>query len=385
MKKISRKILSLVLSIIFLCGLNTTAFASENNSISDQTPVVVTNDMAIEMAERFAQTANPDKTLSAGNPIKFYDESGQAIGYIVNYYTDDNAQSGYVIFDNTSDPIVSEYTFDENALNPYENIVNNIGITVFRSSNAVKLYKTAPFTYGIVEESTGFITDNYGNETPVLSVLSLNDSEDKNPVDWEDVIMDVSDVYEDYYLVKSNNVDAFISYEEAYVESITGHYACAVSALLNCADYYGALDYEDLAGEYMDIWNLTNTTKDNESKGVIYGKTNIYNIGPGFVKYCSERGISISQSTVENPAYSFFTSCIDRGDMAVVHCGIIGDSTGARVGHSMSVSGYTTLISYDTGKTLHTLMISDGWNSYVRYLNFDFENWTEIRGTSFRG
>ena len=34
---------------------------------------------------------------------------------------------------------------------------------------------------------------------------------------------------------------------------------------------------------------------------------------------------------------------------------------------------------------LHTLMVFDGWNEYVRYLNLDFGNWTDLRGTTFNG
>lgn len=27
-------------------------------------------------------------------------------------------------------------------------------------------------------------------------------------------------------------------------------------------------------------------------------------------------------------------------------------------------------------------MVFDGWNEYVRYLNLDFGNWTDLRGTT---
>ena len=56
-----------------------------------------------------------------------------------------------------------------------------------------------------------------------------------------------------------------------------------------------------------------------------------------------------------------------------------------RSGHSMAVQGYATIQSKSSGNQLHTLMVFDGWNEYVRYLNLDFGNWTDLRGTTFNG
>ena len=68
--------------------------------------------------------------------------------------------------------------------------------------------------------------------------------------------------------------------------------------------------------------------------------------------------------------------------MAVVHCGIIDEDDSKRSGHSMAVQGYATIQSKSSGNQLHTLMVFD---EYVRYLNLDFGNWTDLRGTTFNG
>ena len=47
--------------------------------------------------------------------------------------------------------------------------------------------------------------------------------------------------------------------------------------------------------------------------------------------------------------------------------------------------GYATLRAYNSGNTVHTLMVFDGWGDTVRYLNFDFDSWTDISGTTFNG
>ena len=143
--------------------------------------------------------------------------------------------------------------------------------------------------------------------------------------------------------------------------------------------------YGRLAGDYMDIWDSTGTTVSSESGGITYGSTTIGNIGPGFVDFCAGKNVSVTQNTDYSPNYNFFTNCIDRGDIAVVHCGIISSDTGERAGHSMAAEGYATLRAYNSGNTVHTLMVFDGWGDTVRYLNFDFDSWTDISGTTFNG
>ena len=135
----------------------------------------------------------------------------------------------------------------------------------------------------------------------------------------------------------------------------------------------------------MDIWDSTGTTVSSESGGITYGSTTIGNIGPGFVDFCAGKNVSVTQNTDYSPNYNFFTNCIDRGDIAVVHCGIISSDTGERAGHSMAVEGYATLRAYNSGNTVHTLMVFDGWGDTVRYLNFDFDSWTDISGSAFNG
>ncbi len=49
--------------------------------------------------------------LFANNPEKFYDTTGQAIGYIVkNYNLEKTKPYGYVVFDTTCESLISEYS-----------------------------------------------------------------------------------------------------------------------------------------------------------------------------------------------------------------------------------------------------------------------------------
>ena len=168
-------------------------------------------------------------------------------------------------------------------------------------------------------------------------------------------------------------------------ESVTGHYACAVSALLACGAYYNAVDYTDIAGDYMDIWDSTGTTVSSESGGITYGSTTIGNIGPGFVDFCAGKNVSVTQNTDYSPNYNFFTNCIDRGDIAVVHCGIISSDTGERAGHSMAAEGYATLRAYNSGNTVHTLMVFDGWGDKSAYQAMPYSRGAWHVGVNYGG
>lgn len=350
-------------------------------SASDSSKVALTDELVIQMADRFAKAACTDAEVTANNPIKFYDTNGQAIGYIVNYYNE-GVPYGYVVFDSTSNALISEYSFGEDAKNPYE-VINKEEVSTFDStSDTSKLYKLSPFTYGVINNN-GDISTNYG-ESLSKSTFSFYESKGKDPTTWDEVFLDIVEVYEDYSLISTNHLAQFIAYNEALIESQTGHYACAVSALLACATYYGVNDFLDIPGDYMDIWNATSTTTYSESNGIVYGSTLIPNIGHGFVNFCSSRNFTVSQNTRYDPGYQFFTNCIDGSNIAVVHCGII-DHTNERSGHSMAVEGYATLRANNSGNTVDTLMVFDGWGDGVRYLNFDFDNWADIAGTTFNG
>lgn len=352
-------------------------------SASESTSVVnVTDDLVIQMAERFAKGIGENENIVASNPQKFYNTEGQAIGYIVNYYLE-NDPYGYVVFDTTYESLISEYSFGINSKNPYDVICQNEAEVFSKKVNTSEIYKIAPFEYGIIDDY-GKIKTNSG-ETLEKNILSLNKSRGKDPTTWDEVFLEIAEVYEEYTLVSTNHLQQFISFNEPYIENTTGHYACAVSALLACAAYYNVVDYTNIAGDYMDIWDSVGTTISSESGGVTYGSTSIDSIGPGFVNFCAGKGVSVTQNTISNPSYNFFANCIDGGNIAVVHCGIISSNTGERSGHSIAVEGYATIRAYDSGNTVHTLMVFDGWGDVVRYLNFDFNNWTDISGTTFNG
>ncbi len=383
MKKLIKLLLSSMLVLILTIIPFQNILAQEVDS--DDTEVEFTETIALEMGERFIEGIEPDKNINVDNAIKFCDESGEPLGYIVNFYYETESY-GYVIFDTTVSGLIAEYSIGQQAKNPYEVICekSDTDIVPYNNDESKEIvYKLSPFTYGVMDVAGQLHTndgtlDNYKIE-PSKEVRG------KDPTTWSKVMINISDIYEDYSLVSTNHLNQFISFNESMVESKTGHYACAVSALLACSAYYGTCDYTNIKDTYMEIWNATATTEIYTKNGIIYGSTNNNDIGSGFVSYCADNDVNVTSRTTNNPTFNFFTSCIDRSDIAVVCCGIIDESTNDRQGHAMAVEGYATISEKTTGKTVHTLMIFDGWYDNVRYLNFDFGGWTDIAGVAFNG
>lgn len=78
--------------IIFFAGH---AFADETEKVE------LTPELAVQLAQEFSDSLEPEKHLNAASPVKFYDEDGRALGYFVSYYTPLNSPSGFVVLDNT--------------------------------------------------------------------------------------------------------------------------------------------------------------------------------------------------------------------------------------------------------------------------------------------
>lgn len=207
MKKKLKSIISFLLITILAISISTPVSAAE---IPEKERIKVTNELAIEMANNFAQDIYSYKSLSAANPMKIFDTDGKAIGYIVNYYQNDTPY-GYVIFDTTDPSLVSEYSFGKNVQGPYASITGST-----YALNSTPLIKTAPFTYGIIDTSSNTIINNYGETSQLPSDTYSSFSDNKKPSDWADVFLEIQTIYEDYNLVSTNHLNEFFAFGANY-------------------------------------------------------------------------------------------------------------------------------------------------------------------------
>lgn len=367
-----KKLISLLLVFVMLFMTVDTVKASDVNSELK----LVTEDISIDFAKRFSSVVS-DLDLEAKNPMKFYDSEGQAIGYIVNYYYQD-IPYGYIILDNSNEDFISEYSIGENTKNPYEIIVDNSDtIKNTRSLIDNKLYKTQDFTYGLVNNK-GKIEDNYGETEPASEVLQPESRSGKKPT-WEDVFVSADILYEQYNFISANNLEEFASVSESVVGRQSGHYCCLVSAAYICAMYYGATNWNNLGDEYMELWKLGGAGVDYTQNGIKYGSAPMKQGGDSVVRFCANRGINLKHTYKNSPAFSFFSNCIDSGNISIFHGGI--NTSQGRSGHSMAAQGYA-IVANSKGSRMNILMVADGWKDQVRFLNLNF-SYSDTAGSAY--
>lgn len=366
------------MTTFFSCNMFVSASESNNATTA------FTQELAGEIGLKVAETVTNSDNITVNKTIGFYDTAGEPSGYIV-HFKQDNIPFGYVILDTSMEDLVSEFSFGSFVQSPYETVVSNYPSTYSSDEEALTVYKMSPIEYGVSNDE-GVLTTNSGEIVNSTSVS--NYSRGKDPTTWEEPLLDITEVYENYTLVNTDHLDEFISFNDSMIKQETDHYACAVSALLACAAYYNAVDYSDIAGDYMDLWDMSNTSidPDDSNSRITYGSTQDADIGPALVAFCDSKNISVSQLTSYSAPYSFFTNTIDRDDIAITMCAIYDANKDERSGHAMAVEGYATLRKTNSGATVRTLMVFDGWGDSVRYLNYDFGSYYEpIDGVSFSG
>lgn len=377
--------LSFVLALALCPAL---AYADDGSSGEE---ILFTEAMAVRMSQEFADSMEPDAGLSASDPVKLYDESGQAIGYIVEYYAQDGGDSGYVVFDNSHPSLIAEYSFDDGSVSPYTAAVRRTpsddGVMPL-SCEGMKAVKTSAFCYAALDEQTGEAFDMYGQD--VTEELADAPSALSTPAtgSWDDIfICYVGDAR--YSVVSMKTIPEFIAIDESWVERETGRYACAVSAMMISSVYYlqNSFNWGNLGGEYLDLWSRSGTYVDYvRDDGITNGLTPVVNIGKTLKSYCSDNGRSITYTENSNPSYDQFASVINRGDVAIFSCGIYRSDLDAKVGHSMVVEGYAKLkLSSGASDYLYSLLVCDGWYSTARHLNFYYTAYTSTYGTFFKG
>ena len=146
-------------------------------------------------------------------------------------------------------------------------------------------------------------------------------------------------------------------------------YACSIVALSNLMKYYRSRGYTSISSNfktlYNSLWNHAGTSSD--------GSTTNGKEPKAAKKYLSEVGYSCSYSSFK--AYSKFVSNLDSNKPCLFTYGAkFGDHKG---GHAVFVAGYVDTSSYQY------LKIADGWNSYLRYINFNGYSYSRKNGWAF--
>lgn len=333
---------------------------------------IFTEEMAIQLAQNTAAALTGNQNLSVNAISKIYDVSLGAIGYCISYIDDANRPSGYIVFDVTDPSLISEYCFAQGAQCPCSTIDQRI---VTQSLDGGALTKTGSFSY-----QPGMPTsyDTHRSGTP-------------DSGSWDDIFYSGDIVLnQNYQIIDQRYAPTdFISYPEPYIEAQTGTYACAVSALTCCAEFYIPRDLfysKDIAYHYSNLWNYSKTevvSNSTGAAGITYGSTATGDIGPALCAHCSNFGQTIYSSLSKTPTWTQLRGVIQSNNLAIFCCGI--NKNGSRVGHAMAVEGYLQLQQKgdSTSAPINILGVCDGWNAGIRYLNISYAKYTDTAAVLF--
>ncbi len=367
--------------LIAVCaGLSTRTYAFGKTSVNNQ--VAFTTNVAVDQANELASSLDEGEDLHATNPIGYYDLDGNPAGCMVNYCNADGSPNGFAIFDITDGFQIVEFSFASNAVSPYtktlDAIAQNESLQDVAPSPTI-VYELSPLDYCVADDNSPQAVTCNGD---VVTLPEAATSTSKKGSSWDEIFIPANKNYSAYTFSNQRNLSDFYAWPETAVETATSKYCCAVSAMLVPAYYYTNCWSDGLSTVYNELWNDGGATIISTSNGISYGSVLNSNIGPAVVRFCGSRGVTITSSFQLSPTYQSFVNSIDSGNPAIFTAGII-DSGGARVGHAMAVEGCCTLQYKSTGESWRALMVFDGWNSGIAYVNYDFTKFTDTGGVFY--
>lgn len=371
-----KKIFSIMLAIALLFCINVNVFAEDfvNNGLNKQNEINVS-----KYVKEFVNIISENKNLEIGDIKQLYDENEDIIGFCVDLM-DGGESNGYVIvkFSNNN-PVVSEFAIDRGIKNPYIQLLsnNNVKDTI----ENFRLYSIGANEYQIIKENDvlSFNNDIMSNtEFRKYNISLKNSFRSANTYDDTNYSkLDGWSVVSDSYTgsVKSSKTlskaDSIKYYDSDSVRSINKTYGCSIVALSNLMKYYRTIGYTNISSNfstlYSKLWNYAGTN----SKG----STNNGSEAPAAKKYIESVGYKLSYDGYWFDNYGDFVRDINAGKPCLFTYGAkFGDDKG---GHAVLVLGYVETTDYKY------LKVADGWNHYLRYINFDGYDYNRKDGWSF--
>lgn len=383
-KKIVALLLSLVMAVTFILPIS----GAEVSAPRTQDQIQAINKINVaKYAISFVDSMYEAQNFEAGNVITLYSENNGISGYCIDIMNG-NEHNGYVVvkFSN-NEPVVSEYAVESGIKNPYTQIIENSNL----SNENLVFYSVGSNEYQILDEQKnvvyGFgkdtISENkfkeYKKEIQVekqsTQMTIDNGSHKEKVVNYSD--LDAGSIISDSFKGSSKSgytipvASTMSYYGTAAVKSIGKTYACSVVAVSNMMKYYRQRGFtkipSSLSAMYSTLWNYAGTN----SKG----QTQNGNEPKAAKRYLESLGYICSYKSYIYTSYSFFVNDLKNGKPCIFTYGTI--SNGQQSGHAVFVVGYVETTAY---QYLH---IADGWNTYLRFINFNGYNYSRRNGWSF--
>lgn len=383
-----KKIFTMFLSLAMLVSLSAPAFATELEPSYTQEEINAINEANIgKYAMSFVDAVNGDPNLSVGAISTIYSENDNISGYCVDI-TNAGLPNGYVIVKfSDNNPVVSEFSLGADVVNPYEMIMENANIgaddAIFYSigSNEYQVFDPSQKVIAcdnneIISEREFLFAKEEAREEKQAQLGTISSSINDPHIDYSDLDgwSVVSDSYEgtvedDKTITGAGSIRTW--YCQDHVENLDKTYACSVVALCNLMKYYRERGYDEISRSfrtlYEDMWEYAGTDSD--------GSTTNTDVPPAAKNYLKDLGYNCSYSSFLFSTYGDFRSALKKNKPCIL-------SYGAQFGNKKA--GHTVLtVGYVETSEWQYLEIVDGWNDYLRYINFNGYDYTRQDGWSF--
>lgn len=354
MKRITKKILSIVLVVCFTIWTLDITYATETN----YQEYIYNSDLYMLMSD-LVHKFYSDVDLKIKNVIPIYGDNKDICEYAIDLL-DDEMDIGYVIIECGTMNII-EFKIERNIGGFYEMYFDG------ELSDDKIIRKVDIFKYELVDiEEMDF---NYLATKDDLFDLFLYEIPEP--------------VYHNYYLKKEKYIPRHCSFGEEYIENILGSdYCCVVVAMLNVCGGYNFFNKKDVGSinwAYGTLWSMAQVKQVGD--GYVANQECMGGVVSQFAKWYA--GKDIPYTTKNNPKLSFFIDAIDKKYSSIL--GITsyyyetdekGNKNKRMAGHAVSVEGYLKFEPIVYGTTKYYLYVSTGWGTindtkYVLYDNLD--------------
>lgn len=371
-------------------GTPSQILAEEKQVFVSQEEIKKTNEKNIaKYAESFVHSAYETTEFEVGNVITMYNEDDNISGYCVDVNRK-GVQNGYVVVKFCeNEPVISEFCIGDNVKNPYDDIIAESQLDaenlVFYSIGANEYHIYSLRENKVTGLGKEVISKKEYDEYKTRVKDSKKEAKRRTFFGLADTDKSITNYTAlDGWTVVSNN------YEGSVIDSrtITGAssltyfcsadvsnagktYACSVVALCNLMKYYKARGYDKIESSFSTLYDIMWTKAGTSTTG---GTTD-GNEAIAAKKYLNELGYTCSYNSYWFDNYSDFTRDIMCQQPCIFTYGALFN--GVKGGHAVLVVGYVNTSSY------RYLQIADGWNSYLRYINFNGYDYYRKNGWSF--
>lgn len=385
--------ISLVVSIVFASQIFFQAKAAEE--IID----------ARRYAQLFIEQTSDNSMLSTDEVIPIYDENDMLSGFSVSLLCNDES-SGYVVIKFTEDrPVVTEFTTELGVKNLYYEIADKTNRELVLGERSLHSFDTNDYIISCSDYTNTSYYNCCGKKLTIQEYKKIKNSKKNKNHDlklhsqlnyqanieadeklslvsastYNTSIVDGNSCIIDYdkFIKLSgdtmsygflNNHLGFHVYSESEVEQLTQKYACQVVSMLNITSYFKANGYTNAfvnnsAEEtFNDLWDYSCTDVYDDTGNITYGQTNFENYR-GLVNYYESVGYNAEVDMYWLTSFSDFKRDIDNNKPCFFSYSAQFNSELS--GHAVAVYGYIERTAENY------LLVADGWNDYLRYLNFD--------------